>query len=101
MGTPAGTNVVSTEFPGLYKILVIAFTPSAASDTVTLTLATHGISTIKAIVGVRILTGQDANFQTIYATFSGLVITAVSLNAAGSNATDWTGATAEVTVIGY
>jgi len=101
MGTPAGTNVVATEFAGLYKVVTIAFTPTAASDTITLTLASHGISTIKAILGVRILTGQDADFQTIYATFSGLVITAVSLNAAGSAATNWGSATCEVTVLGY
>jgi len=101
MGTPAGTNVVATEFAGLYKTIVIAFTPSAASDTVTLTLASHGISVIKAIVGVRLLTGQDADLQTIFATFSGLIITVVSCNAAGGASTDWTSATAEVTVLGY
>jgi hypothetical protein len=101
MGTPAGTNVVATEFAGLYKVVTVAFTPSAASDTVTLTLASHGISVIKAILGVRILTGQDDAFATIFATFSGLVVTVVSMNAAGGASTNWGSATAEFTVIGY
>ena len=101
MGTPAGTNVVATEFAGLYKVVTVAFTPASASDTVTLTLASHGISVIKAILGVRILTGQDADFATIFATFSGLAVTVVSMNAAGSAATNWGSATAEFTVIGY
>jgi len=101
MGTPAGTNVVATEFAGLYKLIVVAFTPSAASDTVTLTLASHGISTIKAILEVRLLTGQDANLQTIYATFSGLDITVVSQDNTGGVSTNWDGATAELVILGY
>lgn len=90
---------VKTEFAGDYKVVVLDITPGSASDTVTLTLAAHGISEIASVIP-QILTGQDANLAGIFATFSGLVITVVTTAAAGTAATDWTGATARLTVIG-
>jgi len=101
MGAIVGTKVLGTELAGTYKILQVTCVPASASDDVTLTLATHGITVIGAILGCEIQAGQTANFQTAYATYSGLVITVKSLNAAGGNATDWTNAVVRLTVLGY
>jgi len=101
MGAITGTKVLATEFPGQYKVLVITATPAAASDTITLTLATHGITAITTIVSSEITAGVDANLATCNATASGLVITLQTYNAAGGNATDWTGASVRIVLIGY
>ena len=100
MGTPTGTLVKGTELAGQYKMVGLTCIPVSASDTVTLTQATHGITAITAILGCEIQTGQDADFQTVHATFTGLVITLASLNAAGGAATDWTGAVVRINVLG-
>ena len=100
MGTPAGTLVKATEFAGRYKLLKITFTPGAASDTVTLTAATHGIGTILFVIP-KLTAGYDAALTNIFADFSGLVITVTTTASAGTAATDWTGATGELLVIGY
>lgn len=99
MAAITGTKVLGTEYAGDYKEVILNITPTSASDTVTLTLATHGISEIVNVIP-QILTGQDAALAGIFATFSGLVITVVTTAAAGTAATDWTGATARLTVIG-
>lgn len=99
MAAITGTKVLATEYAGDYKELILNITPTSASDTVTLTLATHGISEIVNVIP-QILTGQDAALAGIFATFSGLVITVVTTAAAGTAATDWTGATARLTVVG-
>ena len=100
MGTPTGTLVKGTELAGQYKIVCLTCIPVSAADTITLTLATHGITAITAILGCEIQTGQDADFQTVHATFSGLVITLVSLNAAGGASTNWDTAVVRLTVLG-
>lgn len=99
MGAITGTFVKATEFAGDYKVLKITCIPASASDTVTLTLATHGINEILMVVPV-LTGGIDANLLTIHATFAALVITLVTKGADGLAATDWTGATAELLVIG-
>lgn len=99
MAAATGTLVKATEFGGDYKFLKITFTPTSASDTVTLTAATHGISEILAVTP-NILTGNDANLMGIYATFSGLVVTVTTVGADGLAATDWTGATAQLLIVG-
>ena len=99
MGTPSATKLIVSELSGDYKIIQVYFTPTAASDTVTLVAATHGISEIGAILGVDIQAGQDADFQTAYATFSGLVLTVVSLNAAGASSTNWDSAVIRLTLL--
>lgn len=101
MGAISGTKVLGTELAGAYKILQVTCVPASASDEVTLSLATHGITTIGAILGCEIQAGQDADLQTAHATYSGLVITVVTLNAAGANATNWTNAVVRLTVLGY
>ena len=99
MGAITGTTAGITEFAGDYKVLKLTIVPASASDTVTLTAATHGISEILAVVP-SLTAGYDAALAGIFATFSGLVITVVTTAAAGTAATDWTGATAELLVIG-
>ena len=99
MAAITGTLSKRTEFAGDFKVLVITCTPTSASDTVTLTAATHGITEIVEVFP-HIKTGQDAALAGIFATFSGLVITLTTTAAAGTAATDWTGATATLLVIG-
>lgn len=99
MAAITGTLTHGTEYAGEYKTIRVTFTPTSASDTVTLTAATHGISEIVDVIP-RILTGQDAALAGIFATYSGLVITIVTTAAAGTAATDWTGATGVLTIIG-
>lgn len=100
MGAIAGTKVVGTEFGGQYKVLTLSCIPASASDTVTLTEATHGITTITDVIAV-LSEGQDAALSSAHATFSGLVITVKTETSAGGNATDWTGAVVRLWVIGY
>lgn len=99
MAALTGTLAYSTPLASKRIIIITTGAPTSASDTVTLTTATHGIRTIYAVVPM-ILTGQDADLATIYATFSGLGITVKTLNAAGGNATDWTSATTQLLIIG-
>lgn len=99
MAAITGTLVKGTEFSGDYKILKITCVPTSASDTVTLTAATHGITEILAVIP-SLTAGYDAALAGIFATFSGLVITVVTTAAAGTAATDWTGAAADLVVIG-
>ena len=99
MGAITGTLTSATEFSGDWKVIRLTIVPASASDTVTLTAATHGISEIMTVVPM-LTAGYDAALAGIFATFSGLVITVVTTAAAGTAATDWTGATAELLVIG-
>ena len=99
MGTPTPTLAGATEFAGDYKALKITFIPVSASDTLTLTLATHGISEILFVLP-KLTAGYDAALTAIFATYSGLVITVTSTAAAGTASTNWDAATAEVLVIG-
>ncbi len=99
MGAITGTKTLATEFAGDYKVVKIECVPASASDTVTLTAATHGISEI-AFVIPKLTAGQDAALAGIFATYSGLVITVVTTAAAGTAATNWDSATAELLVIG-
>ena len=99
MGAITGTKVKATEFGGDYKIVKVTCAPASASDTVTLTAATHGISEILQVIPV-LTAGYDAALAGIFATFSGLVITVVTTAAAGTDATNWTSAAGELLVIG-
>lgn len=98
MGAITGTLAKRTEFSGEWKVLKITCIPASASDTVTLTAAVHGVSEILMVVP-KLTAGYDAALAGIFATYSGLVITVVTTAAAGTAATDWTGATAELLVI--
>lgn len=99
MAAITGTAAGITEFSGDYKVLKLTIVPTSASDTVTLTAATNGISEILYVIP-KLTAGYDAALAGVFATFSGLVITVVTTAAAGTSATDWTGATGELLVIG-
>ncbi|MBI4396364.1 MAG: hypothetical protein HY548_04660 [Elusimicrobia bacterium] len=101
MGAITGTKAVLTEFSGEKKILTVTATVASSSDTITLTQATHGIGTIDAVVGAVITGGLDAAFTTIQVSYSGLVITVDSFEQDGTAATDFTGTTVAVTVVGH
>jgi hypothetical protein len=100
MGAITGTLAKTTEFAGDYKIVSVTAAVASASDTITLTLASHGISEIASIVGVAVTGGMDAAFTSIQVSYSGLVITVVSVGQGGVAATDFTGTTIAVTVLG-
>lgn len=94
------TLVKGTEFSGDYKVLVLRVTPSSASDTVTLTKATHGISSI-VYAHAQLTAGLDANLTILQTSYSGLVITIKQLKADGAtNADNWTSASIDILVIG-
>ncbi len=100
MATITGTVLKNTELGGNQKLLVITATMAAASDTITLTNATHGIAAITGIVGLVATGGLDNAFTTLQGSFSGLVLTIVALKATGAAADNFTGTTISVSVIG-
>jgi len=100
MADITGTKVVGTQFAGNYNIVTVSATITSASDTITLTEASHGISAITSIVGAVITGGADTAFCSLQVSASGLVLTVVSLGQDGNAATDFTGTTVQVTVIG-
>ena len=100
MGAITGSLAKATEFGGDYKLVSLTATVASASDTITLTEATHGISEITALVGLVITGGQDAAFTAASASYSGLVITVTSVEQDGTASTDWTGTTIALTVLG-
>lgn len=100
MGAITGTLAKRTEFSGNYKLFTITATLASASDTITLTAADHGISEIAGIVGVVLTGTPDANLLAVAASYSGLVITVTSWNAAGTASTAWAAAGISITVIG-
>lgn len=85
MGDITPTVVSHTVLSGK-RLLILTATLAAASDAITLTLATHGVRTIYGVIAVP-ETGLGANFASLQTSFSGLVITVVSKNAAGAAAT--------------
>lgn len=82
------------------KLIVVTATVGSASDTITLTAATHGLRAITGIVGATITGGMDAEFTMLQVSYSGLVITVASFEQDGTPATDWTGTTVSIAVLG-
>ena len=101
MGAIVGTKTVGTELAGIYKLVHLTATIASASDTITITEAAHGISTITGIIGAVVTGGVDADFSTIQVSFSGLTITIVSKQPGGAAADEFTGTTIALTLIGY
>lgn len=99
MGAITGTKVSLTEFSGQQKILLITAPIASASDTITLTEATHGITEIVGVIGAVVTGGMDADFQALQVSFSGLVITVVSKQADGAASDEWTGTTIALTLL--
>ncbi len=100
MAAITGTLAKRTEFAGDYKLYVITAVPASASDTITLTQSTHGISEIAGIAGYALTGGLDANLLAAQISFSGLVITVVTKGADGGAATNWTSAGISIGIIG-
>ena len=100
MGAITGTKTYAGELAGEVRVLIVTATCAATSDTITLTAAAHGgVTEIIGILGATITGGQDAAFQSIQVSFSGLVITVLSLNEAGTAATDFTGTTVAIALL--
>lgn len=99
MGAITGTLVKKTEFSGQKKIAYITATVASASDTVTLTQATHGFSSLDFAIPI-VTAGWDANFDHVEASVSGLVITVTSEKSTGAAADDFTGTTIGLLVVG-
>jgi hypothetical protein len=96
--TNPGTNV--TTFSGDYKLLALNdLTVTTYSDTMTLTFADNGISEIVAAVSTP-SGGTDAAFSFLETSFSGLVVTINSFENDGTVATNFTGTTVNLLVIG-
>lgn len=98
MGALTPTKIALTELGGDLKFYVCSFVPASASDTITFVAATHKFRKIYD-VNPRLTAGYDAALMAIYATFSGLVVTVVTVGADGLAATDWTGATARMLML--
>ena len=94
----AASGGLTTELAGDKKLFLRKVTLASASDTLTLVRATDGLTTILQVFA-QIKTGGGANFATVNVTFSGLVITIVSLNAAGASASSW--GDVDLLIIGY
>lgn len=100
MGAITGTLVGNTEFAGEVKLIVVTATVASASDEITLTAAAHGGAvSIVGIVSCVVTGGLDAAFLYTQASFSGLVITIVSLEADGTIATGFSDTTISVAVL--
>lgn len=100
MAAITGTKNKATVLAGDLKIITITATLTSASDTITLTEATHGIGAISALLGATLTGGVDANLMGLQVSYSGLVLTVVSVGADGAAATDWTGGTVEIALLG-
>lgn len=96
-GTLAGNAVPAA---GGSKIITVTATITTSSDTITLTEADHGVTGIDGILGAVITGGLDAAFTSIQVSNSGLVITVDSFGQDGLAATDFTGTTVEIAVLG-
>ena len=74
------STLKSSSVPGAgsSKIITITATPDAASRTITLTEATHGITAIDGILGCTITGGADVAFGSVTASYSGLVLTSLA-----------------------
>lgn len=91
MAAITGTKVYNGELAGNVKLLEVTGTLGSASDTITLTLAAHGVpaNAVVTVVSGNIESGMGANFETLQCTVSGLVVTVASFNAAGAASSSW------------
>lgn len=90
------TVVRKTEFAGNQKIKIITVTPSTATDTVDLS---SYFTTIDMALPV-IIAGADAALQTVEPSISSTTLTLYTFASGGTVATDWTGASIKVLLIG-
>lgn len=96
--TNPGTR--STEFAGNFKLLsMYNLAVGSASETMTLTQAENGISSIQNVI-VAANAGVDAAFTAVAVSFSGLVVTITSIEEDGTDSTAWSDTTVNLLVIG-
>lgn len=104
MGAVTGTLAGSTEFAGGKKLITVtgtlALSGGTSSDTITLNQATHGITAIDAILGCTITGGMDIAFGQVKVSRSGLEVTITPYASTGVAASDLTGATFELALLG-
>lgn len=82
------------------KFLQFTVPITATSNEVTLTAALHGgVASIVGVVGAVITGGMDADYTAIQVSFSGLVVTILSLQADGAAADEFTGTTCTITLL--
>lgn len=100
MGAITGTKVYAGELAGEVRLLHLTATVASASDTITLTAANHsGVTEIVGIVGATITGGLDDSFTALQVSFSGLVLTVVTLEADGTVSDEWTGTTIAICLL--
>lgn len=100
MALVTGTKVKLTEFAGQMKVLVITATIGSASDTIDISEAVHGASTIVGILGATITAGLDAAFSYLQvARTDSNTLTVTSFEQDGTAATDFTGTTVEIALL--
>lgn len=101
MGSITGTKQLLTEFSGTKKLVVLTATMTENSSTIEISEADHGISSYDSIVGAVVTGGLDAAFSYIQATRTDSdTITVSAFEQDGTVATDFTGTTISVSVIG-
>lgn len=94
------TLVSSTEFAGNFKLIVVTAAVGSDSDTIVLTEAQTGCRSIVGVIGAVITAGADAEFCLLEVSVSELTITISPLGENGEAATDFTGTTVSITVLG-
>lgn len=97
MAALTGTVQKLTELSGRQRIAIVTATIGSASDTITISEASYGFSSITGILGVAITGGLDAAFTNVQVTrTSATVLTITSVEQDGTAATDWTGTTVSI-----
>lgn len=103
MGAITATLGSSTEFAGEKKLVSLTATVASSDDSMTLTTADHGITSLDSVVGAVITGGLDAAFSFIQVSISdadNMIIRVKSFEQDGTAATDFTGTTIALGVLG-
>ena len=99
MAALTDTIVKTTEFSGDYKIQILTATIGSEDDTIVLTESANGLSSI-VFADAHLTAGVDAACCLIQTSWSSLTIQIETFEQDGTVATDFTGTTIEVLVIG-
>lgn len=90
------TKVRSTEFGGRQKVKIFTVTPTTSTDTVDLS---SYFSTIDAVIP-NIIAGMDAALTLVQPSISTTTVTLYTFEQDGTVATDFTGASIKLVVLG-
>ena len=102
MGLATGTLITGTEFAGTKKLLTLTGTVVSADDTMTLTTATHGITSLDSIIGCVVHSGTGVSLSRLVPSIvsaSGMSINVLAYGITGS-ATSTFGQSYTLTVLG-